>query len=293
VEHCPSLEQCRPGQRARLSLFETSPKVSPCLSALQERSRFEVFVCSKGKQEYVQLLWHMLDPLSQLFPTTDWDWRLNSTFPDTVPRAVQKTMLSALGCVHPLDDALHTQLACPAMCLDDCPNVSEGQQRDVGSGWLAEWERAKLCMLLWVFMEGFEVHKREVRRGRSFMLHTKESTPPVCLFCWVLDQSTEAGGARRCDLADMQPTCCTELPDMHEGLRPGDCAALLQAYREEYHSSVMYVEEYRPSDLFTADTGGCTCLRLVVMQEVGGGGLVHMSSICANGPAAALKCTDL
>ena len=27
-------------------------------------------MCSKGKQEYVQLLWHMLDPLCQLFPKT-------------------------------------------------------------------------------------------------------------------------------------------------------------------------------------------------------------------------------
>ena len=81
-------------------------------------------MCSKGKQEYVQLLWHMLDPLSQLFPKTDWDWRLNSTYPDAVPRAVQKTMLSALGCAHPLSIAPASQLACPVMCLDDCPNVS-------------------------------------------------------------------------------------------------------------------------------------------------------------------------
>ncbi|GAB4823713.1 hypothetical protein N2152v2_010759 [Parachlorella kessleri] len=116
---------------------------------VRERERYEVFVCSKGKQEYVQLLWHMLDPLSQLFPTTDWDWRLNSTFPDTVPRAVPKTMLTALGCTHPLDEAPTTQLACPVMCLDDCP----------------------------------------------------------------------------------------------------------KAYLEEYHNNVMYVEEYRPSDLFTSDSG--------------------------------------
>lgn len=116
---------------------------------VRERSRFEVFVCSKGKQEYVQLLWHMLDPLSQLFPRTDWDWRLNSTFPDTVPKALPKTMLTALGCAHPLDDMPHMQLACPSMCLDDCP----------------------------------------------------------------------------------------------------------KAYMEHYHSNVLFVEEYRPSDLFTSDTG--------------------------------------
>ena len=30
---------------------------------------------------------------------------------------------------------------------------------------------------------------------------------------------------------------------------------LLQAYQEEYHNNVMYVEEYRPSDLFVADSG--------------------------------------
>lgn len=32
--------------------------------------------------------------------------------------------------------------------------------------------------------------------------------------------------------------------------------AVLQAYHEEYNGSVMFVEEFRPSDLFTADTGG-------------------------------------
>lgn len=93
----------------------------------QERAKYEVFVCSKGKQEYVQLLWHMLDPLSQLFPSTDWDWRLNSTFPDAVPRAVNKTLLAALGCTHPLEQAAPMQLACPVLCLDDCPNVGAGE----------------------------------------------------------------------------------------------------------------------------------------------------------------------
>lgn len=34
----------------------------------QNADRFEVFVCSKGKREYIQLLWLMLDPAGQLIP---------------------------------------------------------------------------------------------------------------------------------------------------------------------------------------------------------------------------------
>lgn len=30
--------------------------------------RYETFVCSKGKREYIQLLWLMLDPAGQLIP---------------------------------------------------------------------------------------------------------------------------------------------------------------------------------------------------------------------------------
>lgn len=40
-----------------------------CISCcLQNADRFEVFVCSKGKREYIQLLWLMLDPAGQLIP---------------------------------------------------------------------------------------------------------------------------------------------------------------------------------------------------------------------------------
>lgn len=101
-----------------------------------------MFVCSKGKQEYVQLLWHMLDPYSQLFPSTDWDWRLNSTFPDAVPRAVNKTLLAALGCAHPLDEAPPMQLACPVMCLDDCPKVCMGSRPAAGDAGVCGGKRA-------------------------------------------------------------------------------------------------------------------------------------------------------
>jgi hypothetical protein len=45
------------------------PLVPPTLFVcVQNADRFAVFVCSKGKREYIQLLWLMLDPLGQLIP---------------------------------------------------------------------------------------------------------------------------------------------------------------------------------------------------------------------------------
>lgn len=35
---------------------------------LQNSDKYAVFVCSKGKREYIQLLWLMLDPEGRLIP---------------------------------------------------------------------------------------------------------------------------------------------------------------------------------------------------------------------------------
>lgn len=39
-----------------------------CPASPQNAHRFAVFVCSKGKREYIQLLWLMLDPAGELIP---------------------------------------------------------------------------------------------------------------------------------------------------------------------------------------------------------------------------------
>jgi hypothetical protein len=41
---------------------------TPCPPLPQHADKYAVFVCSKGKREYIQLLWLMLDPLGQLIP---------------------------------------------------------------------------------------------------------------------------------------------------------------------------------------------------------------------------------
>lgn len=46
-------------------MVETWPLAFACP---QNADRFEAFVCSKGKREYIQLLWLMLDPAGQLIP---------------------------------------------------------------------------------------------------------------------------------------------------------------------------------------------------------------------------------
>lgn len=91
----------------------------------QNADRFAVFVCSKGKREYIQLLWLMLDPLGQLIPESDWDSRLTSTFPDTLTQAANKTALTALGCYDITKPHVPTQLAAPMMCLDDSTEAYE------------------------------------------------------------------------------------------------------------------------------------------------------------------------
>ena len=132
------------------------PPTAALPSSLQNADRFSVFVCSKGKREYIQLLWLMLDPLGQLIPQSgacraarapssaargrpkarsrpppapadrcrppvraDWAARLTSTFPDALAQAANKTALTALGCYDITKPHVPTQLAAPMMCLDD------------------------------------------------------------------------------------------------------------------------------------------------------------------------------
>jgi len=85
------------------------------------KNKYLVSVCSKGKAEYVQLIWTFLDPGNRLIPRSAWPIRVNSTFPDTLQRAAPKTALLALGCASPGpgQPVLPTQLAAPIMCLDD------------------------------------------------------------------------------------------------------------------------------------------------------------------------------
>lgn len=84
-----------------------------------QRDKFTTFVCSKGKSEYIQLLWEILDPEGILIPREDWPARLTSTFPDTLARAAPKTALTAVGCLSITQPQVPTQLAAPVMCLDD------------------------------------------------------------------------------------------------------------------------------------------------------------------------------
>ena len=93
-------------------------------------SRFAPFVCSKGKLEYVQLIWHGLDPESLLIPHELWEHRMTSTFPDSLTRAAQKTALIALGCANVLRPMPPTQLAAPVLFLDDSPEAYDAEYSD-------------------------------------------------------------------------------------------------------------------------------------------------------------------
>eukprot|EP00887_Chlorella_sp_A99_P000544 scaffold17.g544.t1 len=57
--------------------------------------KFAVFVCSKGKSEYIQILWEILDPWGELIPRADWPARLTSTFPDTLTQYCPSDLLYA------------------------------------------------------------------------------------------------------------------------------------------------------------------------------------------------------
>uniref|UniRef100_A0A1D2AEX3 FCP1 homology domain-containing protein n=1 Tax=Auxenochlorella protothecoides TaxID=3075 RepID=A0A1D2AEX3_AUXPR len=85
----------------------------------QNEDRFTTFICSKGKQEYLQLLWTFLDPDGELMPRSRWPTHMTSTFPDVLPAAAPKTALSALGCASVLQPHVATQLAAPVVAFDD------------------------------------------------------------------------------------------------------------------------------------------------------------------------------
>jgi hypothetical protein len=61
----PLLGLCR---TARIWSTTSQNDCAPNAPLPQNADRFEVFVCSKGKREYIQLLWLMLDPAGQLIP---------------------------------------------------------------------------------------------------------------------------------------------------------------------------------------------------------------------------------
>ncbi len=85
------------------------------LPSPQNEDRFTTFICSKGKQEYLQLLWTFLDPDGELMPRSRWTTHMTSTFPDVLPAAAPKTALSALGCASVLQPHVATQLAAPVV----------------------------------------------------------------------------------------------------------------------------------------------------------------------------------
>ena len=97
---------------------------------LTNSSRFAPFVCSKGKLEYVQLIWEGLDQGPTLIPRELWHSRITSTYPDTLARAGQKTALVALGCADVTRPAPPTQMAAPMMCLDDSPEAYDPEYSD-------------------------------------------------------------------------------------------------------------------------------------------------------------------
>ncbi len=125
---------------------------------LSNATKFAPFVCSKGKLEYVQLIWTGLDIDDQHDSTTDgqitsttvedgvshgtgeigdgtatstkflipremWSTHITSTFPDSLPKAAQKTALVAVGCADVFRPLPPTQLAAPIIFLDDSPEA--------------------------------------------------------------------------------------------------------------------------------------------------------------------------
>lgn len=96
----------------------------------QHTDRFKTYVCSKGKLEYIQLIWMALDPEGVLIPRDQWHRRINSTFPDTLVRAANKTALSALGCADITRPTPPTQVAAPVVFIDDCPDAYEQHYSD-------------------------------------------------------------------------------------------------------------------------------------------------------------------
>lgn len=96
-------------------------------------SRFAPFICSKGKLEYVQLIWTGLDPAGRLLPRELWPHRIFSTFPDHLQNAADKTILSALGCASVTAGprlATPSQIAAPVVAVDDSPDAYESHFSD-------------------------------------------------------------------------------------------------------------------------------------------------------------------
>lgn len=92
---------------------------------IENKSKFMTFLCSMGKREYVELIWHGLDPESYIIPLEDWNLRISSTYPDTLPQAAKKTALLALSCSTVHDRYAETHLAAPYICIDDSPESYE------------------------------------------------------------------------------------------------------------------------------------------------------------------------
>ena len=96
---------------------------------LDNKHKFMTFLCSKGKREYVELIWQGLDPGSRIIPKDDWHRRVSSTYPDTLDVAAHKTALIALSCSTVHDQYAETHLAAPYICIDDCPDTYEEPYR--------------------------------------------------------------------------------------------------------------------------------------------------------------------
>lgn len=97
-------------------------------------THMQTFVCSKGKREYVELIYGGLDAVDHndsldsepavLIPRDVWHKRITSTWPDTMQIASDKNALMALGCAGPGDSlGAETHVAAPVVCVDDCPQT--------------------------------------------------------------------------------------------------------------------------------------------------------------------------
>eukprot|EP00889_Picochlorum_renovo_P007255 jgi/Picre1/34285/NNA_001758.t1 len=96
---------------------------------LDNLDKYLVFLCSKGKKEYVELIWQGLDPGSRIIPRDAWHARVSSTYPDTLTKAAHKTALIALSCSTVHDQYAETHLAAPFICIDDSPDTYEEPYR--------------------------------------------------------------------------------------------------------------------------------------------------------------------
>lgn len=92
---------------------------------IENENKFMTFLCSMGKREYIELIWHGLDPESRIIPREEWGSRISSTYPDTLEEAAKKTALIALSCSTVHDRYAETHIAAPYMCIDDSPESYE------------------------------------------------------------------------------------------------------------------------------------------------------------------------